>query len=89
MNQADQYTYENDRLVVANNKYYDSEQCKEARLALQQMVDDSSYDTQPRRRADGSGGFVERHLDYLRTHKVTNLTGYISNLKLMTSIKRS
>jgi hypothetical protein len=78
-----------DKVVVANNKYYASEQCKEARQALQRMVEDGLYNTELSRSTDKSINFVDHHLEYLSTHKVANLAGYISNLKLMTSLKRS
>jgi hypothetical protein len=89
MKDTAQYMYENEVLVVASNKYYSTEQCQDARVALQKMVDDAGYDTDSNYRAYSNEDFVERHLDYLSTHKVANLAGYISNLKLMTSIKRS
>lgn len=68
------------------NKYYDSDQCREAKQLLQQLVDNPQYDTTSKYYGASSAGFVERHLQYLSTHSVKNLEGFISNLKLMTRI---
>jgi hypothetical protein len=85
-----QYSIENDTLTTPGQKrFYASEQCEEARKALEQMVHSSSYNTDSTYFQGNALDFVERHLHYLSTHPAANLAGYLSNLKLMTNIKRS
>jgi hypothetical protein len=47
------------------------------------------HDTDSIARQGGDLNFEERHMLYLSTHPQTNLTGYFSNLRLMTRIKKS
>jgi len=85
-----QYTIENNVLTTPGQKrFYASEQCGEARKALEQMVRSASYNTDSTYFQGNALDFVERHLHYLSTHPGANLAGYLSNLKLMTNIKRS
>ena len=76
-------------VTPGQKRFYASEQCDEARRALEKMVDSQSYNTDSTYFQGNALDFVERHLHYLSTHPAANLTGYLSNLKLMTSIKRS
>lgn len=75
--------------TLAQKRFYASEQCIAARKALQRMVDDQRYDTDSPYYRQNALGFIERHLHYLSTHPIVNVDGYLSNLKLMTSNKRS
>ena len=70
-------------------RFYASEQCIEARKALEQMVGNPSYNTDSTYFQGNALDFVDRHLHYLSTHPAANLAGYLSNLKLMTNVKRS
>lgn len=87
--QSGQYAAEADGLVMtpSQKRFYASEQCLMARKALQDMVDSSSYNTDSDYFNGGTLGFVDRHLYYLSTHAMTNVDGYLSNLKLMTNVK--
>lgn len=76
-------------LTQAQKRFYASDVCEEARRLLQILADDSAYSTEPPPLTGNYTPFVERHLYHLSTHPQTNVNGYISNLKLMTSIKRS
>jgi len=76
-------------LTHAQKRFYASSACEEARELLQALVDDPAYNTDPSRLMDNFTTFVERHLYYLSGHPQTNLNGYISNLKLMTSTKHA
>lgn len=77
------------RRTHAQKRFYESSLCTEARTQLQSLVDSPDYSTDPSRLSDDTVSFVERHLHHLSIYPQTNLTGYISNLKLMTSTRRS
>jgi hypothetical protein len=85
---ADKETENSTAPVSQVNRYYSLDACKEARIALQEIVDSPAFNTYPDNTVDGKLGFVDKHLKYLSTHKLVSLTGYISNLKLMTRIKK-
>lgn len=69
-------------------RFYASEQCSNARLALQQLVDNPQYNTENISYSGATLTFTDRHLQYLSTHPLVKIDGYISNLKLMTHHKR-
>jgi hypothetical protein len=71
----------------AQKRFFASEECKEARLALQSLVDSTQHDTNSEYYRENMRRFVDRHLHYLSTHPGTKLDGYISNLKIMTGNK--
>jgi|GEM_PF-1219531 len=74
-------------LTPTQKRFYASEQCEVARRALQELVESPQYNTDSDYYSDNMRSFVDRHLHFLSTHPATNLTGYISNLKLMTNVK--
>jgi len=76
-------------LSLSQQRYYASDQCEQARRALEQMMHSPAYNTDSSYFHDDAYDFVERHLNYLSTHPPLNLDGYLSNLRLMTSVKRS
>ncbi len=76
-------------LTHAQRRFYTSSLYMEARDLLQVLVDSPEYDTRSSRFINNSVTFVERHLHYLSTNPQVTLSGYISNLKLMTRAKRS
>lgn len=83
-----EYTLANNQVVTHSQKrFYASEECLTARMALQQLVDSSQYDTDSSYFEKYELGFVDRHLYYLSTHPTTLTEGYISNLKLMTRVR--
>lgn len=61
--------------------------------ALDAMENDSSYNTTSaysaniERYPDNIMPFKDKHLTYIKSHKITNPNQYISNLKLMTKIR--
>ncbi len=61
-----------------------------AKRELQHMVTSSSYDTGGSQ--DPLVGltltFVERHLNYLMRHPYVSTEAYLSNLRIMTKVKR-
>jgi hypothetical protein len=74
-------------MTSTQRRFYASEQCLTARMALQHMVDSQQYNTGSSYFNGNELGFVDRHLYYLSTHPTTPLDGYLSNLKLMTRIR--
>lgn len=76
-------------LITMNQKrFYASQQCNEAREALEKLVKNPSYNTDSDYYNGATLDFVNRHLQYLSTHPLVKIDGYVSNLKLMTSTKR-
>lgn len=76
--------------VITREEYLETVAGTEARKELQDMVNSVVYDTHDVYSATAGERqtFVERHLDYLAKHPATNLTVYVSNLRVMTKIKR-
>jgi len=74
--------------------FYESETGAEVKLTLQQMTQNSSYDTKSSYHAnaelypDNLITFVEKHMNYLNTHPSLNPNHYVSNLRLVTRIRR-
>ena len=69
------------------------EQVANVRQLLQELVDDSGYNTEPSYIAnaeiytDHLIPFVEKHMAYLMSHPKVNPDQYISNLRMMTKIR--
>jgi len=76
-------------VTYAQKRFYASDLCKEARVLLQDLVDNPQYNTDPSAATIDPVEFVERHLRHLSAYPTTNLAGYMSNLKLMTNTNRS
>ena len=74
-------------MTPAQSRFYASEQCLTARMALQQLVDSPQFSTDSSHFDELAIGFVDRHLHYLSTHPTTLVDGYLSNLKLMTRVR--
>lgn len=87
--QKGQSAAEGDGLVMTSSqkRFYVSEECLMARETLQNMVDNPTYNTDSDYFSGSTLGFVDRHLYYLSTHAGTNVEGYLSNLRLMTSAR--
>ena len=75
-------------LTPGQKRFYASTQCETARQALEDILGNPQYDTESSYFSSNDLGFIDRHLHHLSTHPSTNVTGYISNLKLMTNTKR-
>ena len=75
-------------MTLVQRRFFASEQCTVARRALQRLVDNPQYNTDSNYFKTSGLPFVDRHLHYLSMHPIVNLEGYISNLKLMTSVKQ-
>lgn len=87
---SQEYTTLNNQFVTyAQKRFYASDLCKEARELLQALVNSQEYNTDPSPLVSNPVPFVERHLHHLSIYPKTDLDGYMSNLRLMTSLKRS
>ena len=77
-----------------NSSIASNEEMMLIRETLELMVQDASYNTKPsfsantERYPDNLIPFIDKHLDYLMTHKSVNPQQYISNLRLMTRLTR-
>lgn len=75
--------------------FFDSEEGVAALAALQSMVADSRYYTEPSYSSnvmlypDNLIPFIDKHMCYLRDHPSTEPRHYISNLRLKTKAKGS
>lgn len=75
------------------SSFDNDEQVAEIRAELELMVESTYYNTQPsfsantERYPDSKIPFVEKHIEYLLSHKGLDPHQYISNLRLMTRIK--
>lgn len=74
--------------------FYNSDEGVRAATELHTMVSDSVYMTTPTYSAnstlypDNSVTFVEKHMKFLSEHQDVNISQYMSNLRLMTRIRR-
>lgn len=84
-----QYTVQNNQLAsAAQQRYYASDVCQQARNQLKALADNPQYNTGPADLDQDTRSFVDRHLYYLSMHPNTKLEGYVSNLKVMLNTKR-
>ncbi|HSX05869.1 MAG TPA: hypothetical protein VLF69_05340 [Candidatus Saccharimonadales bacterium] len=68
---------------LTQKKFYASEQGRNARQMLQELVESPEYDTNSTY-FENNLPFRERHLDYMSKQPHLDITGYMSNLRLMT-----
>ena len=75
-----------------NTSFANSEEIAEVIESLEQMVQDDTYNTQSSFSAnteqypDNLIPFVDKHVNYLMSHKGVNPQQYLSNLRLMTRL---
>lgn len=73
--------------------FFDTETSVRVKKTLQMMASDSTYMTEPSYSAnttlypDNQMPFVNKHMEYLRTHPATDPEQYLSNLRLMTRVR--
>lgn len=74
--------------------FYNSAEGVETKQALQAMLSDTNYHTSATYSAnselheDNLISFVEKHMTYLDQHPTVDARSYVSNLRLMTRIRR-
>lgn len=74
--------------------FYKSEEGEQVATELRTMVSDSIYMTTPTYSAnstlypDNQVSFVEKHMKFLSEHQEVNINQYLSNLRLMSRIRR-
>lgn len=75
------------------SNFGDSDEGQDAKYQLQRMVTDGTYMTDPSYSANTDLypnnliPFVDKHMEYLRSHPATNPQHYLSNLRLITRLK--
>jgi len=73
--------------------FFETEEGKEFEQLLKVMTKDSAFSTGPSYSAnsklypDNLIPFVNKHMEYLRTHPSTNPYHYLSNLRLITRVR--
>ena len=77
------------RTTISQQKFLDSEEAIRIKTALEKMVDDPAFNTEPTYTtgADPSWSFVDKHMTYLSEHPKLSPQHYLSNLRLMTRLK--
>jgi hypothetical protein len=72
--------------------FFDTEEARLTEETLRVMVSDKAYLTEPSYNANGALypdhmiSFVDKHMNYLRTHPGVKPDQYLSNLRLITRI---
>ena len=72
------------------SNFFDSEEGLKARQALEALVDSEGYNTNDgyssdaEKYPDGVMPFVDKHMEYLRTHPMISVDHYLANLRLRT-----
>lgn len=77
-------------LIVTREQFLQTDSGALAQVELRRMVNSSAYNT--RLSYDATVGrkltFMDRHINYLVKHPAVNPIVYLSNLRVMTRIKR-
>lgn len=79
--------------MTRGKSFMDSEEGKNIRRALQQMTDESAYNTTPSYSSDSDRypdnliPFTDKHMNYLNSHPKLDPTQYLANIKLMSRIR--
>lgn len=73
--------------------FYASQEAVQIRQALEDMLEDSKYNTQASYTANGEEypdheiPFVDKHMSYLNTHPSVDIDHYLANLRLITKVR--
>jgi hypothetical protein len=80
----------NYRITTKQKEFLDSDIAAEARKELKRMDGDPLYNTRSlfTPMQNQALSFVDRHMKYLSEHPKLNPTQYLTNLRLMTRLKR-
>ena len=74
--------------------FMDTEEGHDFKLKLEELQSDQGYNTEPSYNAnselypDNLISFVDKHVNYLSAHPSVNPTHYISNLKIITRVRK-
>jgi hypothetical protein len=75
------------------SNFFETEEGEQFKLSLLTMSNDTTYNTRASYSAnfelypDHLIPFVDKHVQYLRTHPATDPYSYLSNLRLMTRVR--
>ena len=80
----------NYRITNKQKEFLDSDIAAQARKELKRMSNDPLYNTRSRftPMQNQALSFVDRHMKYLSEHPKLNPNQYLTNLRLMTRLKR-
>lgn len=75
---------------LSAQRFLDSAEATEIRDILEGMMGDPEFNTKAMYSpaAGGEVPFVEKHLEYLSQHTALNVSHYLSNLRLMTRVRK-
>lgn len=76
--------------LVSRQQFLKSEEAETLRKELQNMVKDPNYNTYVRYSLVTTNGsqFVNKHMAYMANHLQMNHRQYVSNIKLMTKLRK-
>ena len=76
--------------LVSRQQFLKSEEADSLRKELQDMVKDPGYNTYVRYSLITSDGsqFVNKHMAYMASHLQMNHRQYVSNIRLMTKLRK-
>lgn len=80
-------------LQKTRKDFLDTEEGKDIKLKLQNMVGDDSYNTAPSYNSntvlypDNLIPFVDKHMNYLMSHPRLEASQYLANVKLITRLR--
>lgn len=74
---------------LSAQRFLDSEEAKEIRNILNEMMKDPEFNTKSMYSSLAGGDvlFVDKHMEYLSQHTTLNVNHYLSNLRLMTRVR--
>jgi hypothetical protein len=74
---------------LSAQRFLDSEEAKEIRITLNEMMKDPEFNTKSMYSSSAGGDvlFVDKHMEYLSQHTTLNVDHYLSNLRLMTRVR--
>ena len=75
---------------LSAQRFLDSKEANEIRDILKEMMNDPEFNTKSMYSSTAGGDvlFVDKHIEYLSQHTSLNVSHYLSNLRLMTRVRK-
>lgn len=75
---------------LSAQRFLDSKEANEIRDILKEMMNDPEFNTKSMYSSTAGGDvlFVDKHIEYLSQHTGLNVSHYLSNLRLMTRVRK-
>jgi hypothetical protein len=75
---------------LSAQRFLDSKEANEIRDILKEMMTDPEFNTKSMYSSTAGGDvlFVDKHIEYLSQHTGLNVSHYLSNLRLMTRVRK-